>query len=82
MVQSQGGVNRNASFRDLDVWHEAMRLVEEIYGTTKSFPRDELFGLCSEADYERLAERASRVGRMLNGLITSLQPAVEEPIDS
>ena len=119
------------SFKDLDVWHEAMRLVEEVYATTKAFPREELFGLtsqvrraavsipsnigegcrrkrrkavlnhldialgsqgevevqvelarrlgfCSEGDYERLAERTARVGRMLNGLITSLQPSAQD----
>jgi four helix bundle protein len=33
------------SFRDLEVWQESMTLVEEIYAISKSFPRDELFGL-------------------------------------
>jgi four helix bundle protein len=104
-----------------------MTLVEEIYAISKSFPRDELFGLtaqlrkaavsipsnigegsrrkrrkvtldhydialgsqgevdvqlevakrlgyCSAADYARLQQRVNRVGRMLNGLITSVQP--------
>ena len=114
------------SFRDLEVWRESMILVEEIYTLSKSFPRDELFGLtqlrkaavsipsnigegarrkkkrvtlnhydialgsqgevevqievakrlgyCSASDYARLHERVERVGRMLNGLIASLQP--------
>jgi four helix bundle protein len=115
------------SFRDLDVWQEAMTLVEEIYAVSKLFPRDEIFGLtaqirkaavsvpsnigegsrrkkrgvrlnhfdialgsqgevevqleiarrlayCSASDYARLQERIARIGRMLNGLITSLQP--------
>lgn len=29
---------------------------------------------CSDADYARLQERVERIGRMLNGLIDSLQP--------
>jgi four helix bundle protein len=115
------------SFRDLEVWQESMTLVEEIYAISKSFPREELFGLtaqlrraavsipsnlgegacrkkrrvtmnhydialglqgevevqldvakrlgyCSESDYARLHERVERVGRMLNGLIASIQP--------
>jgi four helix bundle protein len=115
------------SFRDLDVWQESMTLVEEIYALSKSFPRDELFGLtaqvrkaavsipsnigegarrkklrvtlnhydialgsqgevevqievakrlgyCGEPDYARLQRRVERVGKMLNGLIASVQP--------
>jgi len=115
------------SFRDLEVWQESMTLVEEIYELSKSFPREELFGLtsqlrkaavsipsnigegarrkrrrvtlnhydialgsqgevevqlevakrlgfCSSSDYARLQERVERVGKMLNGLITSVQP--------
>ena len=115
------------SFRNLEVWQESMALVEEIYQLSKSFPREELFGLtsqlrkaavsipsnigegarrkrrrvtlnhydialgsqgevdvqlelakrlgfCSVSDYARLQERVERVGKMLNGLITSLQP--------
>jgi four helix bundle protein len=33
------------SFRDLKVWQRSMSLVEEIYGITSRFPRDERFGL-------------------------------------
>ena len=115
------------SFRDLEVWQESMTLVEEIYAISRSFPRDELFGLtaqirkaavsipssigegsrrkkrrvtlhhydialgsqgevevqlevarrlgyCTPSDYARLQRRVERVGKMLNGLITSLQP--------
>lgn len=32
------------SFRDLDVWHEAMALVGEVYEISKRFPTDERFG--------------------------------------
>ena len=36
------------SFKDLEVWQESMTLVEEIYHVSKSFPREELFGLPSQ----------------------------------
>ena len=36
------------SFRDLEVWQESMTLVEEVYTISKSFPRDELFGLTAQ----------------------------------
>jgi four helix bundle protein len=115
------------SFRDLEVWHEAMLLVEEIYGASRNFPSEERFGLTSqlrraaisipsnigegsrrkrrkvfvnhldialgsqaevdvqseialrlkflsEIQHARLQSRVDRIGRMLNGLIVSLQP--------
>jgi four helix bundle protein len=115
------------SFRDLDVWREAMTLVEKTYQLSRAFPNDERFGLtaqlrraavsvpsnigegarrkrrkaylnhldialgsqgevdvqleiarrlayCGIAEYQRVAGRVDRVGRMLNGLIASLQP--------
>ena len=118
------------SFRQLDVWQEAMTLVEEMYAASNQFPPAERFGLtaqlrratvsipsnigegarrkrrraflyhldvalgsqgevevqlevakrlgyCSEADYARIQSRVERVGRMLNGLIESLQPRGE-----
>jgi four helix bundle protein len=114
------------SFKGLDVWQEAMTLVEEIYVQSRQFPQDERFGLtsqlrraaasvpsnigegarrrrpkanlnhleialgsqgeldvqleiafrlgyCELADYQRIQERVSRVGRMLNGLIASVK---------
>jgi four helix bundle protein len=36
------------SFRNLEVWQESMTLVEEIYAASRSFPRDELFGLTAQ----------------------------------
>ena len=115
------------SFRDLDVWREAMLLVEDVYGVSRRFPADERFGLTSqlrraavsipsnigegsrrkrrkvflnhldialgsqaevdvqseialrlrflqEVEHSRLQSRVDRIGRMLNGLIESLQP--------
>lgn len=37
-----------SSFRDLRVWHEAMKLTTEIYRATVSFPKHELYGLSSQ----------------------------------
>jgi four helix bundle protein len=36
------------SFRDLDAWEEGHKLVVEIYKITKSFPREEMFGLSTQ----------------------------------
>src|SRR5262245_1803245 len=37
-----------SSFRDLEVWQESMRLVEDVYRLTRRFPTDERFGLTSQ----------------------------------
>jgi hypothetical protein len=36
-------------YRDLAVWQRGMDLAAETYALTKVFPRDELFGLTSQA---------------------------------
>ena len=36
------------SFKDLIVWQEAMNLVEMIYLTSQSFPKEEIYGLTSQ----------------------------------
>jgi len=36
------------SYRDLTVWQRAMDLVDVIYELTKSFPKDERFGLTAQ----------------------------------
>ena len=36
------------SFRDLIVWQRSMQLTVAIYGLTKDFPREELYGLTSQ----------------------------------
>jgi four helix bundle protein len=36
------------SFRELEVWKLAMDLAEACYRITKSFPKDELFGMTSQ----------------------------------
>jgi four helix bundle protein len=35
-------------FRDLAVWQRAMELSESVYHLTKSFPKEELYGLTSQ----------------------------------
>ena len=37
-----------SSYRDLDVWQDAMTVAESCYALTKPFPRDELFGMTSQ----------------------------------
>lgn len=37
-----------SSYRDLRVWKEAMELAAECYHATRSFPREEIFGLVSQ----------------------------------
>lgn len=39
---------RIQSFRDLKVWQLAIDLVQACYEETKSFPRDEIFGITSQ----------------------------------
>jgi four helix bundle protein len=34
--------------KDLDVWKKSIGFVTSIYKTTKTFPRDELYGLVSQ----------------------------------
>ncbi len=35
-------------YRDLIVWQEAMDIAELIYGLTRGFPREEMFGMTSQ----------------------------------
>lgn len=37
-----------SSYRDLKVWQDAMTLAEACYGETRTFPREEMFGLTSQ----------------------------------
>jgi four helix bundle protein len=36
------------SYQDLIVWQKAMDLAEQCYRTTRTFPRDELYGMTSQ----------------------------------
>lgn len=40
--------NKIQSFTDLRVWQEGHKLVIEIYATTKTFPKEEQFGLTNQ----------------------------------
>lgn len=33
------------SFRELIVWQRSLKLVKSVYGETKEFPKEEIFGL-------------------------------------
>ena len=39
---------REQKFRKLSIWHKAMDLIEDVYKTTKTFPKDELYGLTNQ----------------------------------
>ena len=45
-VDDQKGLIR--SYRDLQVWPEAMDLAEACYRTTRGFPKEELYGMTSQ----------------------------------
>ncbi len=36
------------NFRDLEIWKKGIEIVKDAYTTTRSFPRDEVFGLTSQ----------------------------------
>jgi four helix bundle protein len=116
------------SYRELIAWQKAMSFVMDIYRITKTFPRDEVFGLASQTrraavaiptniaegqarltsndffyflgrargalvevetqlmiaqnlgyvspeENRQLLDRASELGKILNGLIASIRPA-------
>lgn len=37
-----------ASYRDLSAWKKGMQLVTEVYAATRTFPREEIYGLTSQ----------------------------------
>jgi four helix bundle protein len=41
-------LDMSSDYKDLAAWKQAMELVREIYTVTRSFPREELFGLTSQ----------------------------------
>ena len=49
MGNGEGSASPINSYRDLDVWRVAMDLAVLTYQITSSFPRDEQFGLTSQA---------------------------------
>ena len=54
------------SYKDLDVWKRSVELVKSIYLITKSFPKDEIYGLvnqmrrCAISISSNIAEGAGR----------------------
>jgi four helix bundle protein len=54
--------------KSLDVWQVAVKLAEDVYGVTRRFPKDELFGLttqmrrCAISIPSNVAEGAARQG--------------------
>jgi len=46
-------MGRIKHFRQLDAWEEAHKLVLMVYEITKTFPRDERFGLTSKTSAAR-----------------------------
>ena len=36
------------SFKDLEIWRKGIKLVEDVYVATKTFPKEELYGLTSQ----------------------------------
>ena len=41
--------SRIPSFKDLEVWKKSMDLISRVYEITKSYPREEQFGLVAES---------------------------------
>jgi four helix bundle protein len=39
---------KTSNFRDLEIWQKAMALTLQIYKATKTFPKEEMFGLTSQ----------------------------------
>lgn len=60
------GISKINTFKDLDAWTEGHKLVLMIYGVTKTFPKDEIFGLiaqmrrCAVSITSNIAEGFSR----------------------
>ncbi len=36
------------SFKDLKIWQKGIEIVKDVYDITKSFPKEELYGLTSQ----------------------------------
>ncbi len=41
-------IGKIKSFKDLKIWQRSIRLVEQIYNMSKTFPREEIYGLQSQ----------------------------------
>jgi len=68
------------NYKELKVWQKAYQLCLKIYKTTKSFPKEERYGLTSQirrASVSVPSNIAEGYGRMLKGLINSLEKNLE-----
>lgn len=41
-------MERSRSYRDLVIWNKSIALVGKIYSSTRSFPKEEIYGLTSQ----------------------------------
>jgi four helix bundle protein len=48
MLDGAGWNRMSGTFRDLQAWQKAFELALEIYRVTRSFPREEMYGLTSQ----------------------------------
>lgn len=48
MSQGVAGCEKEFNHKELNVWKEGINFVTEIYKTTKSFPKEELYGITSQ----------------------------------
>jgi hypothetical protein len=61
------------SFRQLDTWQEAHKLVLMVYRVTQGYPADERFGLGYIPSDDDSMTQSETVGCLLNGLIASTE---------
>jgi four helix bundle protein len=50
------------SYRDLAAWQQSMDLIVAVYQTTKSWPKEETFGLTSQARRSAVSVAANFAG--------------------
>lgn len=63
-----------ASYKDLTVWKKSYQLTLDIYSITKTFPKDELFGLVSQMRRSSVSVPSNLAeGNMRNGKKEHLQ---------
>ncbi len=73
------------SHKDLDVWRLAVDLATDVYEVTKSFPKEEQYGMDTQLEIamrvnvtgleslQRLQATAIRINQMLRGLARSVR---------
>jgi len=42
------------NFRELEIWKEGISFTTQIYQLTKTYPKQEVYGLCSQLRWEGL----------------------------